>query len=60
MNVHGKVNHVTAGEAQESPNVVLGMILANSAPACALFDLGAPHSFVSIFLPSILTCILSS
>jgi hypothetical protein len=49
MNVHGKVNHVTAGEAQESPNVVLGMILANSAPACALFDLGAPHSFVSIF-----------
>jgi hypothetical protein len=41
------VNHVTAEEAQESPNVVLGMILANSAPACALFDSGASHSFVT-------------
>jgi hypothetical protein len=45
--VHGRVNHVTAEEAQESPNVVLGMILANSAPACALFDSGASHSFVT-------------
>jgi hypothetical protein len=60
-NVQGRVNHATAREAQESPNVLLSMILANSAPACALSELGASHSFVTIFfLPSLLTCILSS
>jgi hypothetical protein len=45
--VRGKVNHVTAKQAQEAPEVVLGMFLVNSEPASVLFDSGASHSFVS-------------
>jgi hypothetical protein len=41
------VNHVTAGEAQQSQDVVLGMFLANSHLATTLFDSGASHSFIS-------------
>jgi tetrahydromethanopterin S-methyltransferase subunit E len=41
------VNHVTAEEAQQSHDVVLGMFLANSHPATIFFDSGASHSFVS-------------
>ena len=46
-NDKGRVNHVTAEEAQEDPDVVLGMFLVNSAPATVLFDSGATHSFVT-------------
>ena len=43
----GRVNHVTAEEAQAAPDVVLGTFLVNSVPASVLFDSGASHSFVS-------------
>jgi hypothetical protein len=38
---------VTAEEAQQSQDMVLGMFLANSHPATILFDSGASHSFIS-------------
>jgi hypothetical protein len=44
---YGKVNHVTAKEAQQSQDMVLGMFLANSHPATILFDSRASHSFIS-------------
>ena len=43
----GCVNHVTAQDAEETPEVVLGKFIANSAPATVLFDSGASHSFIS-------------
>jgi hypothetical protein len=36
-----------AEQAQEAPEVVLGMFLINSEPASVLFDFGASHSFVT-------------
>jgi hypothetical protein len=45
--VRGKINHVTSEQAQEAPNVVLGMFLVNSKPASVLFDSGSSHSFVT-------------
>jgi hypothetical protein len=38
---------VTAEEAAEAPDVVLGTFLVNSVPARVLFDSGASHSFVT-------------
>jgi hypothetical protein len=38
---------VTAKEAQQSQDVVLGMFLPNSHPAIVLFHSGASHSFIS-------------
>jgi hypothetical protein len=46
--MHGRVNHMTSDEAQQAPDVVLGMFLASSHPASILFDSGASHSFVSL------------
>src|SRR5438128_12689074 len=43
----GRVNHVTAQDAEETPEVVLGKFIVNSAPATVLFDSGASHSFIS-------------
>ena len=43
----GKVNHVTAESAVESPNVVIGTSMVNSYPATVLFDTGATHSFIA-------------
>ena len=43
----GKVNHVTAESAAESPNVVIGTSMVNSYPATMLFDTGATHSFIA-------------
>src|SRR5438128_10791388 len=43
----GQVNHVTAQDAEETPEVVLGKFVVNSAPAIVLFDSGASHSFIS-------------
>jgi hypothetical protein len=34
--MHGKVNHMTSDEAQQAPDVVLGMFLASSHPATIL------------------------
>jgi hypothetical protein len=45
--MHDRVNHRTSEEAQQAPDVVLGMFLASSHPATILFDSGAPHSFIS-------------
>jgi hypothetical protein len=45
--MHGRVNHMTSEEAQQDPDVVLGMFLASSYPATILFDSGASHSFIS-------------
>ena len=43
----GHVNCISAEEAQEDPNVVLGTLLVNCHPASVLFDTGASHSFIS-------------
>jgi hypothetical protein len=34
-------------EAQEAPNVVLGMFFVNATFIVVLFDCGASHSFIS-------------
>jgi hypothetical protein len=44
---YGCVNHVTAEDAQQAPDVVFSMFLAKSNPTTALFDSGASHSFIS-------------
>jgi hypothetical protein len=46
--IHGKVNHVVGEEAQEAPNVVIGMFFVNDTSAVMLFDSEASHSFISI------------
>jgi hypothetical protein len=38
---------MTSEEAQQAPDVVLGMFLASSHPATILFDSGASRSFIS-------------
>jgi hypothetical protein len=38
---------VTAEDAAEAPDVVLGTFLVNSVPAKVLFDSGASHSFIT-------------
>jgi hypothetical protein len=43
----GCVNHVATEIAQEAQDVVFGMFLVNSAPASALFDSEASHTFIS-------------
>ncbi|KAK1668176.1 hypothetical protein QYE76_056335 [Lolium multiflorum] len=43
----GRLFHMNAEEAQEAPDVVLGMFSVNSIPARVLFDSGASHSFVT-------------
>ena len=43
----GKVNHVTAESAAESPNMVIGTSMVNSHPATVLFDTGATHFFIT-------------
>jgi len=46
-NRSGRLFHMNAEEAQEAPDVVLGMFSVNSVPARVLFDSGASHSFVT-------------
>jgi hypothetical protein len=41
------VNHVAVEDAQEAPNVIIGMILVNDNNAIVLFDSGASHSFIA-------------
>jgi hypothetical protein len=38
---------VVVGEAQEAPDVAIGMCLVNDTSAVVLFDFGALHSFIS-------------
>jgi hypothetical protein len=45
--MHGRMNHVTADEAQGDKDVVLGMFLINSVPTTILFDSGASYSFIT-------------
>jgi hypothetical protein len=45
--VHGKINHVAVEEAQEAPDVVIGMFFVNDTSAVVLFDSRASHSFIS-------------
>jgi len=45
--MRGRVNHVGVEEAQDAPDVILGMFVANSHPATILFDCGASHSFIA-------------
>jgi hypothetical protein len=40
------VNHVAMEEAQEAPDVVIGMFLVNNTSAVVLFNSGASHSFI--------------
>jgi hypothetical protein len=47
---YGKINHVTMEEAQQAQDVALGMFLTSSHPATVLFDWGASHSFISLFV----------
>jgi hypothetical protein len=44
--VHGKLNHVAVEEAQEAPDVVIGIFFINDTSAIVLFDSGASHSFI--------------
>jgi hypothetical protein len=44
---YARLNHVSAEEAQEAPDVVLGKFPVNYVPATVLFDSGASHSFVT-------------
>jgi hypothetical protein len=44
---HGRVNHVVVEEAQEAPDVVIGMFLINDTSVVVLFNSGASHSFIS-------------
>jgi hypothetical protein len=39
---------VAVEEAQEAPDVVIGMFLVNDTSAIMLFDSGASHSFISV------------
>jgi hypothetical protein len=43
----GRVNHVVVEEAQEAPDVVIGMFLINDTSAVVTFDSKASHSFIS-------------
>ena len=47
QNFTGHVHHISADEAQEKPEVVIGMFSVNDIPAVILFDSGASHSFIS-------------
>jgi hypothetical protein len=43
----GGVSHVAMEEAQEAPDVVIGMFQINDTSTVVLFDSGASHSFIS-------------
>jgi hypothetical protein len=38
---------VAMEEAQEAPDIVIGMFLVNDTSAVVLYDSGASHSFIS-------------
>ncbi|WP_428740111.1 hypothetical protein, partial [Sulfurimonas sp.] len=45
---HGRVNHVVVEEAQEAPDVVIGMLLINDTSVVVLFNSEASHSFIFV------------
>jgi hypothetical protein len=45
---HGRVNHVAMEEAQEAPDVAIGMFLINDTSTVVMFDSRATHSFISV------------
>ena len=50
--IQGQVHHISADEAQEDPEVVIGMFLVNDIPAVILFDSGFPTLlFRGVLLP---------
>ena len=44
--IQGQVHHLSADEAQEDPEVIIGMFSVNRIPAIILFDSRASHSFI--------------
>ena len=46
--VRGRLNHVSAEQAEEDPSVLMGELRINNNLATILFDSGASHSFISI------------
>jgi hypothetical protein len=46
--IRGRANHVVVEEAQEAPDVAIGMFLIIDTSAIVLFDSRASHSFISI------------
>ena len=44
----GRLNHVSAEEADEDPSVLMGTLQIDGYPVSVLFDSGASHSFISI------------
>jgi hypothetical protein len=46
--VHSKVNHVAVKEAQEAPDVVIGIFFINNTSVVVLFDYGASHYFICV------------
>ena len=46
------MNHMAVEDAQEAPDVIIGMILVNDNHAIVLFDSRASHSFITAnFVP---------
>jgi hypothetical protein len=43
----GRVNHVIVEEAQEAPDMIIGMFFVNDTSVVVLFDSGASLSFIS-------------
>jgi hypothetical protein len=43
---HGRVNHVAMEEAQEAPDIVIGMFFVNDTFAVVLLDYVASHYFI--------------
>jgi hypothetical protein len=41
------VNHVAVEEAQEAPDVIIGIFFINNTYTVVLFDFGASYSFIS-------------
>jgi 5-methylthioribose kinase len=45
--IHGKDNHVAVEEAQQAPDVVIGIFFINDTSVVVLLDSRASHSFIS-------------
>jgi hypothetical protein len=43
----GRLNHVAVEEAEEVPDVIIGMFFVNDTSVVVLFYSGASHSFIS-------------
>jgi hypothetical protein len=46
--VRGKINNVVVEEAQEAPDMVIGLFFINDTSVVVLFDSRAPHFFISV------------